>query len=165
MNGFRTQAKHSRRFTIDFAGRLFDYRVYDAETRNTMLGGYLERGHVLKCKPAVPMLPVPGVFAKWWPLALPPNHEVYVADLLNQRIIPSIGVPNLRSAVVLQDGSEPLTVSDDGRLVVWDVSTGQVLRSMDAHVISAQSVDVKPNGVPIATVGADGWMRLWRRDV
>lgn len=96
-------------------------------------------------------------------LALPTNHEVYVINVRERRVIQTIGVPNLRSAAVLKYGSELLTVSDDGKLVVWEVSTGQVLRSMDAHVISAQCVDVNPDGVTIATVGADGWLRLWRR--
>jgi WD40 repeat protein len=88
---------------------------------------------------------------------------VYIINVRERRVIQTIGVPNLRSAAVLKHGSELLTVSDDGKLVVWEVSTGQVLRSMDAHVISAQSVDVNPDGVTIATVGADGWLRLWRR--
>jgi WD40 repeat protein/serine/threonine protein kinase/tetratricopeptide (TPR) repeat protein len=64
---------------------------------------------------------------------------------------------------VLPDGNTLISGSRDGRMKLWDLSTGQQRFSLVAHQGNPViAVAVAPDGKTFATGGTDGKVRLWR---
>jgi len=53
--------------------------------------------------------------------------------------------------------------SEDGRTVLWDVSSKEVLQSLEGHVGTVLGVDVGSGDQAIVTCGADKTIKVWRR--
>lgn len=62
------------------------------------------------------------------------------------------------------DGRMFASASFDRTLIVWDVTTGEVLRTLDGHKSSVRSVDFSPDGQQIASGAANGSLILWDAD-
>lgn len=56
-----------------------------------------------------------------------------------------------------------LSGSEDGRLRLWNTSTGETLREFD-HGAAVTAVAVSPDGKRLASVGMTGVIRLWNAD-
>lgn len=52
--------------------------------------------------------------------------------------------------------------SEDGRVVLWDVSSKEILQELHGHEGVVLGVDVAPDGRTMATCGADRTVRIWR---
>lgn len=52
--------------------------------------------------------------------------------------------------------------SEDGAVVVWDVSSKNVLQKLEGHVDAVLSVDTHPTEKIIASAGLDRTVRIWR---
>jgi WD40 repeat protein len=57
-----------------------------------------------------------------------------------------------------------LTASDDTTVKVWDLGTGEVVRTLRGHEGYVYSADWSPDGRTIASVGRDDILRIWRND-
>ncbi|HLA42752.1 MAG TPA: WD40 repeat domain-containing protein, partial [Aggregatilineales bacterium] len=52
----------------------------------------------------------------------------------------------------------------DGQMIIWNVASGEILLSIDAHSQPITSVAYSPDGGRILTVSTDGTLILWRVD-
>jgi len=52
---------------------------------------------------------------------------------------------------------------EEGRTVVWDVSTKEVLQILPGHQGAVLGVDASPSSEAIATCGLDGTVKVWWR--
>lgn len=53
--------------------------------------------------------------------------------------------------------------SEDGKTVLWDVSSKEVLQALQGHEGAVLTVDVSPQDQTIVTGGADKTMKVWKR--
>jgi len=68
---------------------------------------------------------------------------------------------DIRSAVFSPDGSKILTGAYDGKVILWDASTGNELRTISAHKTWIFSVAFSPDGSKILTGSYDATAKLW----
>jgi WD40 repeat protein/serine/threonine protein kinase len=59
------------------------------------------------------------------------------------------------------DGRRLASASADGSVRIWDVTTGGVLQTLQAHAGHVSAVAFSADGVRLASAGSDGTIRLW----
>ena len=59
------------------------------------------------------------------------------------------------------DGETLASGSSDNTIRLWDVHTGQALRTLTGHTLSVYSVSFSPEGETLASGSADATIRLW----
>ncbi len=69
----------------------------------------------------------------------------------------------LSSLAPIADGDKLLSASGDGRLKLWNVTTGELLREFD-HGGALAAVAVRADGRRFASAGTNGVARLWNAD-
>lgn len=67
----------------------------------------------------------------------------------------------LMAVAWLPDGIRGCSASEDGTVRLWDVRTGQLLRTFNGHKGFVMSVAVSPDGRYMLSGGGDGTVRLW----
>ena len=67
----------------------------------------------------------------------------------------------VRQVVFSPDAHSLVTVDETGRLMIWDVSTGEIQAEIPAHGDIAYAAAYSPDGQIIATAGADNLVKLW----
>lgn len=72
-----------------------------------------------------------------------------------------LGISASYSLDLSPDNSKVVMDGNDGLVRIYDVSTGDLLTSINASSSAIRSVDWSPNGAFIATGGQDGTARLW----
>ncbi len=76
-------------------------------------------------------------------------------------VLTSAPVP-VTSVTSAPDGSLLVSGHDDGAVRLWDVSTGDLLATLDGHAPQLPlNVAFNPDGTLLATGGGDGAIRLW----
>jgi WD40 repeat protein len=98
---------------------------------------------------------------------IPPEHRRWEWSVLAGRLDPSILTLRGHVADVLcarfgPDTSTIVSCSRDGEVKLWDVAARVERWSTRAHHGSASSVASDPRGEFLASVGADGMLKLWR---
>jgi WD40 repeat protein/predicted Ser/Thr protein kinase len=59
------------------------------------------------------------------------------------------------------DGTRIATAGEDGRITVWDTSTGAMIVRWQAHAIKVLSIAFRPDGLRLISSSADGTVRQW----
>src|SRR5271155_3924908 len=67
----------------------------------------------------------------------------------------------VRSVAFSPDGSKVTSGSDDRRVRVWNVATGQVEQTLEGHSDSVRSVVFSPDGSKVASGSGDHTVRVW----
>jgi WD40 repeat protein len=70
-------------------------------------------------------------------------------------------VADLRAATISPDGQRLLTCAEDGKVCIWNLTTGRVSRCAESHRGRAQAVAFSPDGRRALTGGEDKTLRLW----
>jgi WD40 repeat protein len=68
------------------------------------------------------------------------------------------------SATFSPDGRWIASASQDGKVTVWDATTGQELFAFQAHGGHIHRVDISPDGRRLATASWDGTVKIWDFD-
>jgi WD40 repeat protein len=77
------------------------------------------------------------------------------------RLMPQLGASPIESAVLSPDARLALTGGDDGTARLWDVATGEQIRSFKGHASRVNSVAFSPDGRSVLTGSYDNTARLW----
>jgi WD40 repeat protein/serine/threonine protein kinase len=70
----------------------------------------------------------------------------------------------VRSVAFLPDGGRALSASDDTTIRIWDLETGQVIRTLTGHAASVMCIAVTADGKQALSGSWDGTIRLWDLD-
>jgi len=68
---------------------------------------------------------------------------------------------NIRCIAVAPDSRRAISGSVDSTIRLWDLGTGECLRTLTGHTNSVQSVAIGPGGRRARSGGYDGAVRLW----
>ncbi len=82
---------------------------------------------------------------------------------LQSTLVEQGGQVNGLAVVPGSGNSAIMTVSADGLLRTWDLTSGKVTASFDTHHGEALALAISTDGALVATAGADGHIRLWQR--
>jgi WD40 repeat protein len=88
----------------------------------------------------------------------------YVKRLRLQGLSPLRHPTAVFSAVFSPDGRWIVSASQDGRVTVWNATTGQQLFWFQAHERDIASVALSPDGRRVATASWDGTVKIWNFD-
>jgi WD40 repeat protein len=67
----------------------------------------------------------------------------------------------VRAVAVTPDGHQAVSASDDGTLKVWDLETGQALRTLKGHTNYVFTVVVTPDGRRAVSASSDNTLKVW----
>ncbi len=67
----------------------------------------------------------------------------------------------LRSAVISPEGTRALSGDDQGRVLLWDLETGAVLRVLDGHTDEVRAVVFMPDGRRALSASDDTTLIMW----
>jgi NACHT domain- and WD repeat-containing protein len=78
-------------------------------------------------------------------------------------LIRTLNAPDVCCLALTADGRRALsgTVARDGAIRVWDLDTGECLRTLDGHKGAVWSISVTPDGSRAVSGGEDGTLRVW----
>lgn len=54
-----------------------------------------------------------------------------------------------------------LAASEDGRLCAWELTTGRLVTTVQAHADTVCSLALHPEGTTLCTSSVDGLVRVW----
>ncbi len=85
---------------------------------------------------------------------------------LDGRLVQRFGGDNghqraIQAVALTPDGATALSASQDGTIKLWDVGTGELLRTLTGHQASVWGMAVAADGSRLLTSSADGTIRLW----
>jgi WD40 repeat protein len=85
------------------------------------------------------------------------NLETGRCDL----VLPS---PGVRTAQFSPDGRYAVAAGRDTAFRLWDLTTGNLLRTIDAHTQAAEAAVMTPDSCHLLSAGSDDNLRLWELD-
>jgi WD40 repeat protein len=65
------------------------------------------------------------------------------------------------AVAISSDGNNLVTGGEDGKVKVWYLPTGQLLRKLEGHPSAVHSIAISPDGEIIATGSSDTTVKLW----
>ena len=69
---------------------------------------------------------------------------------------------SVNSVAISPDGQILVSGSDDKTITIWDLSTGQELRTLTGHSESVNSVAISPDGQTLLSGSRDNTIKIWR---
>src|SRR5262249_12959813 len=68
---------------------------------------------------------------------------------------------SVNAVTVSQDGAHIVSGDRDGKVLVWDLATGEGVCTLEGHSSSVNAVAVSPDGAHIVSGGKDQTVRVW----
>ncbi len=102
---------------------------------------------------------VAGMLSGWILGAISGDFSGLATDILSWAV--SGGVPGTYSLAFSFDSRQVFSAGGDGNIKVWDVATGQPLRTLEGHSDSVIAVAFSPDGRRIASGGFERSVKLW----
>lgn len=106
-----------------------------------------------------------------WQLAFSPNgkrlvssenYETKVWDLEKKQQLRAIKMPAFtRANTFLSDGRHFATGHDDGRVILWDIETARLKRTLRGHTDWVTDLDLSDDGKFLATACTDLTAKIW----
>ena len=69
---------------------------------------------------------------------------------------------SVNSVAISPDGQILVSGSDDNTITIWDLSTGQELRTLTGHSDSVNSVVISPDGQTVVSGSSDKTIKIWQ---
>ena len=88
------------------------------------------------------------------------SGDAILWDAVTGTSLYKLGYSNIRDAVFSPNGTQVLTASDN-EANLWDVQTGEHIRTFAGHAADVNAVDFSPGGTVIVTGSSDQTVRLW----
>lgn len=96
------------------------------------------------------------------------EDEIEKEGLIQLRRLPSGEVfhtiketAKVYAVAISSDGNNLVTGGEDGKVKVWYLPTGQLLRKLEGHPSAVHSIAISPDGEIIATASSDHTVKLW----
>lgn len=67
----------------------------------------------------------------------------------------------VKSVAISPDGKILISASEDGKIKIWNLKTGECLLTLGGHPFGVKNVAVSPDGEFFATGGGDGTIKIW----
>lgn len=90
------------------------------------------------------------------------NHAAEQAYTLLHVLPTTLGYVN--AVACSRNGSFLAVAGDDGRVTLWNISSGRLIRVFDRQTGPVYTVAIASDDTTIATAGFDGTIHLWARD-
>ena len=95
-------------------------------------------------------------------LAVASGIGVWIYEVATSRALMLIPTTSsVRSVSFSPDGSTLAAGARDGTILLWDVSTGEVIATFEEHTSGVNSVSFSPDGATLASGAWDGTILLW----
>jgi WD40 repeat protein len=69
-----------------------------------------------------------------------------------------------RAVAITPDGQTIIVGTDEGKIQLWALKTGKLIRALDSHTNWTQSVTISPDGKVLASCSPDGTIKFWKLD-
>jgi WD40 repeat protein len=93
------------------------------------------------------------------------GNSVKIWNVSTGLLIRDIVTPNtVGDFAVSPDDTKVVTANVDGIVRLWDVASGNLLQTINAHYWNAVAVAYAPDGTRIASAGIDGLIKEWNPD-
>jgi WD40 repeat protein len=96
----------------------------------------------------------------------PPEAAAWLADAWRELPLPEAQVFNghagpVLAVAIIPGGRQALSAGYDHTLRLWDLATGETVRTFSGHANRVTTVAITPNGRYALSGSADGTLRLW----
>jgi WD40 repeat protein/serine/threonine protein kinase len=97
-----------------------------------------------------------------WLASINANGLLEMRDISANKVIWQKPVDHpINTMVMSPDDTLLVSGSPDGTLTFWDVTSGQIIRTIQAHFDAIRVVAFSPNGKQVASGSGDGTVRIW----
>ena len=91
-----------------------------------------------------------------------PCHAADIREIRTPRLVIQTGHSRLVTSIAFcPDGKTLASGSQDSTIKLWDVVSGQQLRTLSGRASSVQTVAFSPDGKTLASGSQDGAIKLW----
>ena len=67
----------------------------------------------------------------------------------------------VNSVAYSPDGATLASADSEGTVLLWDMTTGEDVRTLKGHTSWVTSVEFSPDGLTLASAGMEDGIRLW----
>ncbi|GAB5404721.1 MAG: serine/threonine-protein kinase [Aureliella sp.] len=90
------------------------------------------------------------------------NFRETLINLANPKPSKTFSHPaGVNDSCISQDKQQLITVANDGKVRQWDLKTGELVKTIGQHIVTAQAVAMSPDGTRAITGDREGFVKVW----
>ncbi|BAZ08409.1 serine/threonine protein kinase [Calothrix sp. NIES-4071] len=91
------------------------------------------------------------------------RNDTQPANAIKATLLRNTPVTNYiaRAVAITPDGQTIIVGTDEGKIQLWALKTGKLIRTLSAHTNWTQSIAISPDGKLFASGSPDGTIKLW----